>query len=724
MIAEVLVEINFNNKEQTFSYLIPDNLSVEIGCRVLVPFGNRKLEGFVLNVHDHDKIKNNNDIKLKYIETILDEFPVLTDELIELGKYMSRKTLSSLINCYQAMLPKALKAKQGVNINKKLVKYLSLKVSYEEALNKAKNDKQEEIINALKNNKLPISSINIINTSYKTLLKNGVLKEELIEDYRIKNNINIISKNIVLNEEQMHAVESVKLSTFTPYLLYGVTGSGKTEVYMHIIENVIEKGNEVIILVPEISLTPQLINNFRERFGDNIAVLHSGLSDGEKYDEWRKIKRQEVKIVIGARSAIFAPFTNLGLIVMDEEHVSTYKQENNPKYSTHDMAIFRAKYNNIPVIFGSATPSIESYTRAINNVYKLIELKKRVNNSLPNVEIIDMKDEYKHGNKIISSSLKEKLESIIEKKEQAIILLNRRGFSTITTCKNCGYVHKCKNCDIPLTYHKSSNSYKCHYCGYTTSNLSVCPVCKSDDLDNMGLGTEKLEEYINKNIKGAKVIRMDVDTTSRKGSHERIINSFKNGDANILLGTQMIAKGLDFPNVTLVGVINADATLNVPDFRSSERTFQLLNQVSGRSGRAALKGNVVIQAFNTDHYSIVLASENRYLDFYEKEISYRKKLLYPPYCNLALIKISSRYENEVINESNKIVKYLNSVKAKDVIILGPSAPSMYKINNTFNMQIILKNKKTENIYNHLLYIKNLYDNKKIKVEIDINPIKI
>lgn len=722
MIAEVLVEINFNNKEQTFSYLIPDNLSVEIGCRVLVPFGNRKLEGFVLSVHD--KIKNNNDIKLKYIETILDEFPVLTDELIELGKYMSRKTLSSLINCYQAMLPKALKAKQGVNINKKLVKYLSLKVSYEEALNKAKNDKQEEIINALKNNKLPISSINIINTSYKTLLKNGVLKEELIEDYRIKNNINIISKNIVLNEEQMHAVESVKLSTFTPYLLYGVTGSGKTEVYMHIIENVIEKGNEVIILVPEISLTPQLINNFRERFGDNIAVLHSGLSDGEKYDEWRKIKRQEVKIVIGARSAIFAPFTNLGLIVMDEEHVSTYKQENNPKYSTHDMAIFRAKYNNIPVIFGSATPSIESYTRAINNVYKLIELKKRVNNSLPNVEIIDMKDEYKHGNKIISSSLKEKLESIIERKEQAIILLNRRGFSTITTCKNCGYVHKCKNCDIPLTYHKSSNSYKCHYCGYTTSNLSVCPVCKSDDLDNMGLGTEKLEEYINKNIKGAKVIRMDVDTTSRKGSHERIINSFKNGDANILLGTQMIAKGLDFPNVTLVGVINADATLNVPDFRSSERTFQLLNQVSGRSGRAELKGNVVIQAFNTDHYSIVLASKNRYLDFYEKEISYRKKLLYPPYCNLALIKISSRYENEVINESNKIVKYLNSVKAKDVIILGPSTPSMYKINNTFNMQIILKYKKTESVYKHLLYIKNLYDNKKIKVEIDMNPIKI
>lgn len=720
MIAEVLVEINFNNKEQTFSYLIPDNLSVELGCRVLVPFGNRKLEGFVLDIHEN----NNTSTNLKTIENILDENPVLTSELIELGKYMSKKTISSLISCYQAMLPKALKAKAKVKINKKLIKFIKLNIDYNEALNNAKNDKQKEIINSLKNGEKKLTDISCINSSYKTLLNNGILKEILEEEYRIKNNTSVTKSNIILNDEQKNAVSSILLDKFKPYLLFGVTGSGKTEVYMHVIKKVIDLGREVIVLVPEISLTPQLINNFRERFGDNIAILHSGLSDGEKYDEWRKIERQEVKIVIGARSAIFAPFTNLGLIVMDEEHVSTYKQENNPKYSTHDMAIFRAKYNNIPVIFGSATPSIESYTRAINNVYKLIELKKRVNNSLPNVEIIDMKDEYKHGNKIISSSLKEKLESIIERKEQAIILLNRRGFSTITTCKNCGYVHKCKNCDIPLTYHKSSNSYKCHYCGYTTSNLRVCPVCKSDDLDNMGLGTEKLEEYINKNIKGAKVIRMDVDTTSRKGSHERIINSFKNGDANILLGTQMIAKGLDFPNVTLVGVINADATLNVPDFRSSERTFQLLNQVSGRSGRAELKGNVVIQAFNTDHYSIVLASKNRYLDFYEKEISYRKKLLYPPYCNLALIKISSRYENEVINESNKIVKYLNSVKAKDVIILGPSAPSMYKINNTFNMQIILKYKKTENIYNHLLYIKNLYDNKKIKVEIDINPIKI
>lgn len=720
MVAEVLVEINFNSKEQTFSYLIPSFINVSIGSRVLVPFGNRKLEGFVLDIHEN----NNTSTNLKTIENILDENPVLTSELIELGKYMSKKTISSLISCYQAMLPKALKAKAKVKINKKLIKFIKLNIDYNKALNNAKNDKQKEIINSLKNGEKKLTDISCINSSYKTLLNNGILREILEEEYRIKNNTSVTKSNIILNDEQKNAVSSILLDKFKPYLLFGVTGSGKTEVYMHVIKKVIDLGREVIVLVPEISLTPQLINNFRERFGDNIAVLHSGLSDGEKYDEWRKIERQEVKIVIGARSAIFAPFTNLGLIVMDEEHVSTYKQESTPRYSTHDMAIFRAKYNNIPVIFGSATPSIESYTRAINNVYKLIELKKRVNNSLPNVEIIDMKDEYKHGNKIISSSLKEKLESIIERKEQAIILLNRRGFSTITTCKNCGYVHKCKNCDIPLTYHKSSNSYKCHYCGYTTSNLSVCPVCKSDDLDNMGLGTEKLEEYINKNIKGAKVIRMDVDTTSRKGSHERIINSFKNGDANILLGTQMIAKGLDFPNVTLVGVINADATLNVPDFRSSERTFQLLNQVSGRSGRAALKGNVVIQAFNTDHYSIVLASKNRYLDFYEKEISYRKKLLYPPYCNLALIRISSRYENEVINESNKIVKYLNSVKAKDVIILGPSASSMYKINNTFNMQIILKYKKTENIYNHLLYIKNLYDNKKIKVEIDINPIKI
>lgn len=719
MIAEVLVEINFGTKEQTYSYLIPDDIELKIGHRVLVPFGNRKLEGFVIDIHEKKE-----ETKLKYIDSCLDENPVLTEELIELGKYMSKKTLTSLINCYQAMLPLALKAKKKININKKFVRYLSLNMLYQEALNNCKNDKQIEIINLLKDGSVKTSIISNLNSSYKTLLNKGIIKEELEEEYRLKNETSLKENNIVLNEEQKNAVDSIIIDQFNPYLLYGVTGSGKTEVYMNVIDKVIKQDKQIIVLVPEISLTPQLINNFTNRFGNNIAVLHSGLSDGEKYDEWRKIERDEVSIVIGARSAIFAPFKNLGLIIMDEEHSSTYKQENTPRYSTHDIAIKRAKYNNIPVIFGSATPSIESYTRAKNNIYKLITLKKRVNNTPPLISLIDMKDEYKHGNKIISSSLKQKLESVIERKEQAIILLNRRGFTTITSCKNCSYVHKCKNCDIPLTYHKSSNSYRCHYCGYATGILEKCPECGSHDLGSMGLGTEKLEEYLKENIKGAKVIRMDVDTTSRKGSHQKILSSFKNGDYNILLGTQMIAKGLDFPLVTLVGVINGDATLNVPDFRSAERTYQLLNQVSGRSGRSNLKGEVIIQAFNIDHYSIVLASKNNYEEFYEKEMEIRRKLMYPPFCNLTLIKVSSNNEENVFKEANKIVKYLKNIKSEYLNILGPSASNQYKINNIYNTQILIKYKKTNDIIEHLNYISKLYDKKKIRVEIDMNPIKI
>lgn len=719
MVAEVLVEINFSSKEQTFSYLIPGDVELKIGHRVLVPFASRKLEGFVLDIHEKEK-----ESKLKYIESVLDENPVLTKELIELGKYMSKKTLTSLINCYQSMLPLALKARKKISINKKFIRYLKLNIPYNEALDMCKGDKQIEIINLLKDDSVKLSIVSNLNSSYKTLLSKGIIKEELKEDYRLKKDVIVKENNIVLNEEQRDAVDSVIMNKFNPYLLYGVTGSGKTEVYMNIIEKVINDKKQAIVLVPEISLTPQLINNFTNRFGDSIAVLHSGLSDGEKYDEWRKIERNEVSIVIGARSAVFAPFKNLGLIIMDEEHSSTYKQENTPKYSTHDMAIFRAKYNNIPVIFGSATPSIESYTRAKNNIYNLITLNKRVNNTPPLISLIDMKDEYKQNNKIISLNLKQKLESIIEKHEQAIILLNRRGFTTITTCKNCGYVHKCKNCDIPLTFHKSSNSYRCHYCGYATGVLDKCPECGSIDLGSMGLGTEKLEEYLKENIKGSKVIRMDVDTTSRKGSHEKILSSFRNGDYNILLGTQMIAKGLDFPLVTLVGVINGDATLNVPDFRSAERTYQLLNQVSGRSGRSSLKGEVIIQAFNIEHYSIVLASKNDYEEFYKKEMEIRKKLMYPPFCNLTLIRVSSKIEEDVFKEANKIVKYLNNIKTGYLNILGPSASNQYKINNIYNAQILIKYKKTNDIIEHLNYINKLYDKKKIKVEIDMNPIKI
>ena len=492
---------------------------------------------------------------------------------------------------------------------------------------------------------------------------------------------------------------------------------------MQLIEKVIALKKEAIVLVPEISLTPQLVMTFRKRFGDEIAILHSNLSDGEKYDEWRKIEKKEVKVAIGARSAIFAPFTNLGIIIIDEEHSATYKQENNPRYSAIDIALWRAKKYNIPVVLGSATPSIESYTRALNNVYTLCEMKNRVNNNYPKTILVNMKDEMRKGNRVISEILDTKIKEKLEKKEQIIILLNRRGFTTVTTCKNCGYTDSCPHCDIPLTYHKSLNMMRCHYCGYAHSLVKVCPNCKSENINNYGLGTEKLESILNEKY-NARIIRMDQDTTSNKGSHEKIIQSFKNHEYDILLGTQMISKGLDFPNVTLVGVINGDASLNIPDFRSAERTFQLLNQVAGRSGRGEKSGEVIIQGFNVDHYSIVDACNNDYLSFYNEELKIRKTLKYSPYYNLCLIKVKGYNFNQVEEEAKKIIKHLKSKNLDNVIILGPTPSLIPKINDIYNMQIIIKYKKTDIIMKELEFVNNYYKNSKIIVEIDINPIRM
>ena len=428
-----------------------------------------------------------------------------------------------------------------------------------------------------------------------------------------------VDSSTKFKDEIMDSIEPYNYSEFKPFLLYGVTGSGKTEVYMHIIDEVLKRGKEVIVLVPEISLTPQLTSIFKSRFKGNVAILHSRLSDGEKYDEWRRIERKEVKIAVGARSAIFAPFTNLGLIVIDEEHSSTYHQENMPTYNAIDVALKRCKNHNALLVLGSATPSIESYTRAKLNIYTLLELKNRVNKQMPTVKLIDMCEEFKKGNRIISDELKNKITERLNNNEQVIILLNRRGYTTSLVCTECGEVIKCPNCDIPLVLHKTSSKLKCHYCNYETNTFELCPKCKSKNLKSLGFGTEKLEETIKEMFK-ARVIRMDVDTTSKKGAHEEIINAFAEHKYDILIGTQMIAKGLDFKDVTLVGVINGDAGLNVPDFRSSERTFQLLNQVSGRSGRSTKKGEVIIQGFNIDHYSIRLASINDYKTFYDYEM--------------------------------------------------------------------------------------------------------
>ena len=716
MIVEVLVEIKAWKIDKTFSYHVPSNLEKEIaiGKRVLVPFQKRELEGFIINILDEVSYETKDIIK------VIDENPVLNEELLELGKYISKKTLCNLISAYETMLPVALKAKNGITINKKYQTYLEVN-----SIDIKLTPKQLEIVELIKKQGRVLKS-SIKSSIISTLIKKNVLKEVSEEVYRLNNEEKVVDQKIDLTSEQEFVFNKIKdnINHFQPFLLFGVTGSGKTLVYIKVIEYVLSLNKEVIVLVPEISLTPQIVSRFKKKFGNLIAILHSGLSAGEKYDEWRKIERGEVKIVIGARSAIFAPFKNLGLIVIDEEHSDSYKQENNPKYSTIDVALWRAKYHNCCVILGSATPSIESYVRAKNNIYTLLEMKNRYNNKFPDIHLINMRNSIKNGYKIISKELFDAINLRLERHEQTIVLLNRRGYATSVTCHDCGYVVKCKYCDIPLTYHKSSNTLRCHYCGYALPLVKNCPVCKSKNIDYFGLGTQRLEEELNHMFK-ARIVRMDVDTTSKKGAHEKIIKDFLEQKYDILLGTQMIAKGLDFPNVTLVGVINGDATLNMPDFRSGERTFQLLNQIAGRSGRATKKGEVFIQAFNMDHYSIVLATKNDYETFAREELLIRKTLKYPPFYNLLIIKVLGKNEENVISECNKCVAYLNSKIKENVYILGPAPAYIPKINNIYYYQITLKYKNTKDIISEMHYLNKIYSNNKlVKIEIDFNPIKI
>lgn len=716
VIAEVLVEVKAKQIDQTFTYRIPPLLEekVIVGKRVLVPFGPRMVEGFVLKTE-----KKEVDFSLKDIISVIDEEAILNPELLELGKYISKKTMCNLISAYQTMLPTALKAKHGKTVSKKEVCYLSLvQMDYI-----PQNKKQKELMDILSNGEVEKSELKDYTSAIQTLLKKNIIKEEKKEKYRLEYHLKEVSKRPNLTEEQKKVLDAVycKLNTFAPFLLHGVTGSGKTEVYMNLIEKVLEDGKQAIVLVPEISLTPQLVQTFQRRFGDAIAILHSRLSAGEKYDEWRKIVREEVSIAIGARSAIFAPFKNLGMIIVDEEHTATYKQENNPKYHAIDVALKRSKYHNCPIVLGSATPSLESYTRAKLGVYQLLTMKNRVYQAMPEVQLVDMRESLKRGYRIFSKELKDALEICFEKGEQAILLLNRRGYSTTVACHECGYKVICPNCEIPLTYHKKSNTMKCHYCNFTTYKPQICPECGSKQIDQFGMGTEKLEEEFKSLFPNIPTIRMDIDTTTKKGSHDKMIQAFASKKYQVLIGTQMIAKGLDFEDVTLVGVINGDASLNIPDFRSAEKTYSLLSQVSGRAGRARKNGLVIIQGFNLNHYSIECAKTHNYEKFYEEEMKVRKMLDYPPYQNLALIKIISKDYELASQESEKVCHYLSSHLLKSVAILGPTVAPLPKYNSSYYFQILLKYKNSQDVRKELEFLIEKYKKTtKISVDVDLS----
>lgn len=719
MIIGVLVELSNKNIDRVFDYSVPDCFldKIKLGIRVKVPFGKMELEGFVVEV------KDSSDIEVKDILDVIDDEAILNSELLELGKKMQEDTLSTLISCYQIMLPKALKAKNGQVINKKFDTYYYLNkdiVCYGKL-----STSQEKIINLCMEKEYVLRKelVDISLSSLNTLIKKNILLEKKLEHYRLSYNEKIEPKKELTNDQRSVVDEVLANTGYFPYLLFGVTGSGKTEVYMELIEDALNKGKTSIVLVPEISLTPQMVLRFQKRFGDNIAAIHSALSDGEKYDEWRRIVKGEAKIVIGARSAIFAPLNNIGMIIIDEEHSDSYKQDDsNPRYNAKDIALLRGKYHNCPVIMGSATPSLEVFARAKKDVFKLLELPNRINGkSLPHINIVDMNEMISKTKGHFSPVLLEAISARLLKNEQIILLLNRRGYSSFVTCKNCGYTFKCPNCDITLTYHKSSRTLRCHYCGYGTKVYDTCPECHEKSINDLGVGTEKVEEELNKLFPESRILRMDFDTTSRKGMHEKMIKAFKNHEYDILLGTQIVSKGLDFDNVSLVGVINADTSLNIPDFRSSETTFSLLAQVAGRAGRSDKEGEVIIQTFNPEHYAIQYTKKHDYLGFYNREMSIRRELKYPPYYYICYVKISGKDNKYIYEESLKITKLFHN-KLINMIILGPSPCTIFKLNNIYRYGIILKYKSEEDLREVLnKVIEHYKDNRNIKIDVNFNP---
>lgn len=735
--AKVIIQSLSDKLDKTFTYLIPNDLSkkVFLGSVVKVFFGNSKklIFGFVFEILDEDDIPIEDKKYLKKIKSIhsVDDRFFLSEESLKLVKYIKQKYLCSYYEAINLFIPN--KFLDGVSLKVKDYVYFDMEV---ELPNKFKKEPYISILKFVYENqnvydKNEICKLNNFSkSSISTLIKHGILKIKSEEMSVIsKNDLNDYEKKC-LNYEQKKVYNEIVEGNDKIFLLHGVTGSGKTEVYLSIFEYFMSRGGDCIILVPEISLTPQMIERVRGRFNNDVVVYHSKLTINERYTEWKKVSSGKVKVAIGTRSALFLPFKNLTCIVIDEEHENSYKSDSDPKYIAKDIAIEYSKLkNDLKVILGSATPSIESYYRTKIGEYRLLEIKNRVNfRRFPKIEVINMKDELKQGNKsIFSKSLYSKIREKIFKGEQVILFLNKRGFSSFVSCRSCGYVYKCKFCDISLTYHGSSKYLKCHYCGYGEKSTNICINCGSNYVKYFGIGTEKVEFLSKKIFPDARVLRMDFDTTRRKNSYSEIYNKIKNKQVDIIIGTQMITKGFDFENVTLVGVLAADLSMNIPDYKSYERTFQLLNQVSGRAGRGEKAGEVCIQTYEPDSYVIKHSKNNDYNSFYNEEIKIRKTLEYPPFMDILNILFQSKdvnfYDKVVVNIYHELKKNFNNIYR----ILGPSACMISKINDYYRWQIIIKGKQNLILYNELKnIIYNELNNIKFeyKISFDVNPYSI
>lgn len=725
--AEVIINSEALEIDRPFTYKVPEefNNEIKIGQIVKVPFGkgNKTSEGFILNLKNDDNIK----FKIKNIAAILVKDPVIDEDDINLIEFLREKTLCKYIDAFRLLIPVGIM--KGAKAKKKKVIVLK-----NEDLSNIKNpDGYKKIVEFFKTNSGKYTKSELINehsiSQYKLnkLIENEVLSIEEESVFRYNDRVYNKDSAKTLTIEQENIIREYINSDDKMFLLKGVTGSGKTEVYMKLVERVLLEGKSAIILVPEIALTPQMIERFKGRFGVNVALFHSKLSDGERFDEWFRVKEGKAKVIVGARSAIFLPAKNLGLIIIDEEHENTYKSEQNPKYQTKEVAEYLSELKGCKVILGSATPSIETYYRALTGEMKLLELNSRVDNkAMPPMKVIDMRNELKGGNKsLFSRELFIAIQERLKRKEQIILFLNRRGFSTFVSCRSCGYVFKCDECDISMTYHKNGLLI-CHYCGKTKREPRECPKCHSKYVKFFGAGTQRVEEEVKKYFNNAGILRMDVDTTRDKHSYERIYNTFKNGEADILIGTQMVSKGLDFKNVTLVGILAADMSINIPDYRAAERTFQIITQVAGRAGRGDKQGEVLIQTYTPQHYSLQYAVNYDYEGFYEKEFTVRAMMKYPPFGKLLLINGTSKKEELLKNFMHKITMMIKPLveNCLDIEILGPIPCMISKVKENYRWQIVIKGEFdsyfSKNI-KEILYDenKNVYND--IRISMDINP---
>lgn len=686
MFASVIIDQDSKALDKVFEYSIPNELKIEKGMRVLVPFGTRILQGFVVDINENCEYDAN---KIKRIISVVEDFACIKPEMLDLMKFMCKKYHLRLTSVLKLFIPSQMREGKVKEIFEK-----KCKIKDDEA--KIRGQKQQAIYNYLKENGEEDFSLLKEKFGYSAL--NSLIQKDIvaIEKYQVKRTpytSNVKDKKVVLNSMQQRAVENIKNSGV--YLLHGVTGSGKTEVYMNLISKVLKEGKNAIMLVPEISLTPQVLASFKARFGESIAILHSGLSVGERFDEWKRIFLGEANVVIGARSAIFAPIENLGIIIIDEEHEQSYNSESNPRYETIEVAKFRSKYNVCPLVLGSATPSIDSYQKAVKGEYSLLELPVRANGrELPKIQIIDMMMEIRTGNSgIFSKQLIADLSDVVNRKKQAMIFINRRGYSSFMMCRECGYVAKCKDCDVSLVYHKEDKKLKCHYCGKQYKVLDVCPNCKSERIKEGAVGTERVVAELNKLFPDVKVLRMDNDTTSKKNAHAKILEEFKNSKPGILVGTQMIAKGHDFEDVVLVGIVDADQSLYQSDYRSTERCFQLITQVSGRAGRSKDEGKVVLQTYSPRHYTYKFVANYDYKGFFKKEINLRQTANFPPFTKIIRILFSHSDENVVKDELKMCYNKLLKVREKyfdDIIYMDAMKAPLKRIQNKYRYQVIAR----------------------------------